>query len=141
MRPRAPANQARPERSDTPARSMPAVAYNAPLAVRFSGSLDVAVLRRTLNEIVRRHEILRTTFAEIGGLPQQIIAPPAEVNVPLIDLCAFGVEEREAAVRRHIDFAVQERFDLAHGPLFKAEILKVAENLLSQQRYDQAGGS
>jgi amino acid adenylation domain-containing protein len=102
------------------------IAYNAPLAVRFSGSLDVAVLKRTLNEIVRRHEILRTTFEEIGGLPQQVIAPPAEVNVPLTDLCAFGVEEREAAVRRHIDFAVRERFDLARGPLFKAEILKLA---------------
>jgi amino acid adenylation domain-containing protein len=103
-------------------------AYNAPLAVRFSGSLNVEVLRRTLNEIVRRHEVLRTTFAEVGGKPQQIIAPPSEVSVPLTDLCEFGVEEQEAALRRHIDYAVEERFDLSCGPLLKAEMLKMAED-------------
>jgi amino acid adenylation domain-containing protein len=62
-------------------------AYNVPLAVRLSGALDVAVLERTLSEVVRRHEILRTTVAEINGEPRQIIAPPAPVDMPLVDLC------------------------------------------------------
>jgi acyl carrier protein len=100
-------------------------AHNTPVAIRLSGSLDVEVLRRALTQIVRRHEILRTTFAEIDGEPQQIIAAPSEVNLPLDDLSNFGVEEREAALRRRIDNA--EPFDLSRGPLLKAEVLKMAD--------------
>src|SRR5947209_13419150 len=53
-------------------------AYNVPLAVRFSGSLDLSVLTRVLREIVRRHEALRTTFPASGGRPWQLIAAPSE---------------------------------------------------------------
>jgi acyl carrier protein len=103
-------------------------AYNVPLAIRISGSLNIGVLRRTLSEVVQRHEVLRTTFAEIDGEPRQIIAPPSEVNLPLVDLCDLGIEEQEAALRFHLDEAAEQQFDLSCGPLIKAEILKMAED-------------
>ena len=103
-------------------------AYNVPLAVRLSGSLDVAVLQRTLNEVVRRHEILRTTFAEVAGEPRQIIAPPAEVDLPLIDLCELEREESETVVQWHIDAVAGQRFDLLRGPLMTVELLKLADD-------------
>src|SRR6185503_12123823 len=61
-------------------------AYNIPLAVRLTGSLDIAALRATLTEIVRRHEALRTTFLVHDGEPQQIIHPPSQVELPIMDL-------------------------------------------------------
>jgi acyl carrier protein len=61
-------------------------AYNIPLAVRLTGNLDVAALRATLTEVVRRHEALRTTFTVCDGQPQQIIHPPTELDLPVTDL-------------------------------------------------------
>ena len=103
-------------------------AYNVPLAVRLSGSLNLEVLKRTLSEVVRRHEILRTTLAEVDGEPRQIIAPPSPVSVLLLDLCELAKAEREAAVQRHVDEATEQQFDLARGPLLKIELLKLAED-------------
>ena len=103
-------------------------AYNVPLAVRLSGSLDVEVLRRTLGEVVRRHEILRTTLAEVDGEPRQIITPPAAVNLPLVDLSELGEAERDAALRRRLEESAAACFDLARGPLLKLELLKLADD-------------
>ena len=103
-------------------------AYNIPLAVRFTGSLNVEVLRQTLSEVVRRHEDLRTTFAEIDGEPQQIIAPSSEVSLPVVDLCDLEAAEQEAAVRRYVEEAAEQQFDLSRGPLMKTEMLKLADD-------------
>src|SRR6185436_7188878 len=62
------------------------VAYNIPLAVRLTGRLDVAALRSTLTEVVRRHEALRTTFTVHDGEPQQIIHPAVHLELPITDL-------------------------------------------------------
>jgi acyl carrier protein len=62
------------------------VAYNIPLAVRLTGQLDTAALQATLTEVVRRHEALRTTFAVHDEQPWQIIHPPAQVELPIMDL-------------------------------------------------------
>jgi acyl carrier protein len=61
-------------------------AYNIPLAVRVSENLDIAVLQRTFDEIIRRHESLRTTFPEENGQPRQVISPPAPASLPIVDL-------------------------------------------------------
>src|SRR6185436_3894811 len=61
-------------------------AYNIPLAVRLSGKLDIAALRATLTEVVRRHEALRTSFSIRAGQPQQIIHPTAQLELPITDL-------------------------------------------------------
>ncbi len=103
-------------------------AYNIPLGLRFTGALDVEVLRQTLSEVARRHEVLRTTFAEIAGEPQQIVAPPSEISLPVVDLCELEAAEQEAAVQRHLEQAAQQQFDLSRGPLMKTEMLKLAED-------------
>jgi hypothetical protein len=77
---------------------------------------------------VRRHEVLRTTFAEIEGEPQQMIAPSSEVNLPVVDLCDLEAAEQEATVRRYVEEAAAQRFDLSRGPLMTTEMLKLADD-------------
>ena len=98
--------------------------YNLPLAVRLSGELNLAAFERALEEIVRRHESLRTTFSEVEGKPVQVSAPPAPVVVPLVDLTALP--DAEAAARRLADEDARRPFDLARGPLLRACVLRVA---------------
>jgi len=70
--------------------------YNMHTARRLEGALDVAALERALGEIVRRHEVLRTTFAEVDGSPVQVIAPFGGFVLPLEDLSGLGEADREA---------------------------------------------
>ena len=69
--------------------------YNIPSAVRLSGSLNVSALERALNEIVRRHEALRTTFVSIHGEPRQQITPSLTIELPVIDLSAINEGEEK----------------------------------------------
>ncbi|HYH79840.1 MAG TPA: amino acid adenylation domain-containing protein [Longimicrobium sp.] len=92
--------------------------YAMPFALELRGALDAAALGRALDEIVARHEALRTTFAAPDGVPVQVIAPPAPVPLPLLDLSAAGEVEAEAALRRE----GARPFDLAAGPLFRATL-------------------
>ena len=71
-------------------------AYNVPWALRLEGRLDAAALRASLDEIVRRHEALRTTFPAVGGQAAQVIAPAASVPLPVTDLSSAAESEREA---------------------------------------------
>src|SRR5215207_1821614 len=73
--------------------------YNLPNAVRLRGALDVPALERALGEIVRRHEALRTTFAEADGSPVQVIAPFGGLALPVEDLSGLGEADREAEMR------------------------------------------
>jgi amino acid adenylation domain-containing protein len=100
-------------------------AYNIPTAVRLSGALDVPALERSFNEIVRRHEILRTTFADAGGRPQQVIADELKLELPLIDLSGRLPREREAGARRLAAEEAQKPFDLARGPLIRTALLRL----------------
>jgi len=102
-------------------------AYNNPLAVRLTGNLNLLLLQQTLNEIVRRHEILRTTFSAIDGEPVQRIHAPATLSLPMIDLIALDQIEREAVTR---DLATREErrpFNLATGPLLRVTVIKLGE--------------
>ena len=78
-------------------------AYNVPAAVRLRGLLDVAALRRSLNEIVRRHEVLRTSFPQRDGHPFQHISPSSELDMPLIDLSEEPPHQAEATALRLTD--------------------------------------
>ena len=69
--------------------------YNIPLALRLSGPLDVAVLQRCLSEVLRRHEVLRTTFRTVAGEPVQEVRPATPFTLPLKDLSGLPVAERE----------------------------------------------
>ncbi|MFL5381523.1 MAG: amino acid adenylation domain-containing protein, partial [Longimicrobiaceae bacterium] len=99
--------------------------YNLPLAWRLGGALDEAALERSLSEIVRRHESLRTVFAEADGSPVQVIAPFGAFALPVEDLSALGEAEREAALRHRAGEEMARPFDLAAGPLFRAALLRL----------------
>ncbi|HEY7767794.1 non-ribosomal peptide synthase/polyketide synthase [Longimicrobium sp.] len=99
--------------------------YNIPLARRLAGALDVAALERALGEIVRRHEALRTVFAEVDGSPVQVIAPFGGFALPVEDLSELGEADREAEVRRRAGEEPRRAFDLAAGPLFRAALVRV----------------
>ncbi|HEY7767282.1 amino acid adenylation domain-containing protein, partial [Longimicrobium sp.] len=99
--------------------------YNMPMASRLEGGLDAAALERALGEIVRRHEALRTVFAEVDGAPAQVVAPFAGFTLPVEHLSALGDADREAAVRRRAGEEARRPFDLAAGPLFRAALLRL----------------
>jgi hypothetical protein len=101
-------------------------AYNLPFGVRLLGALDPAALSRTLTEIVRRHEPLRTTFAESGGEPVQVIAPPSAVGLPVVDLSALPLGQGQSEALRLAGEEAARPFDLERGPLFRPLLLRVA---------------
>ncbi|HYG65959.1 MAG TPA: condensation domain-containing protein, partial [Thermoanaerobaculia bacterium] len=101
-------------------------AYNVPLAMRLAGPLDAGTLARCLDEVVRRHEVLRTTFAERGGSPVQVIAAELALPLPVIDLGRLPEREREAEVRRLAVAQARQPFDLAAGPLLRWALLRLA---------------
>jgi amino acid adenylation domain-containing protein len=100
--------------------------YNIPRAFQLKGLLDIPSLTRALNEIVRRHESLRTTFATgNNGEPVQVISASSQLDVPIINLTEFAEPERESSAR---EFAIREEqtpFNLSTGPLVRARILKL----------------
>ncbi|HEX9939641.1 MAG TPA: AMP-binding protein, partial [Longimicrobium sp.] len=101
--------------------------YNMSVARRLEGALDEAALERSLGEIVRRHEALRTVFAEVDGSPVQVIAPFGAFVLPVEDLSGLGEADREAAVVRRAGEEAARPFDLAAGPLFRAALLRLGE--------------
>jgi len=101
--------------------------YNVPTAVLLTGPLNVAALEQTFNEIVRRHETLRTTFRMIEGEPVQAIAPSLRLPLSLADLQEFPEAEREAEVERLLTEAFQQPFELSQGPLLRVKLLQLGE--------------
>ena len=99
--------------------------YNNPLALRLSGELKKEALERTLTEIVRRHEVLRTTFKTVDGEPVQVIAGPAPVTLSQVDVSRLEVAEQEAAVQRLAQQEAVEPFDLGRGPLLRVKLLRL----------------
>jgi amino acid adenylation domain-containing protein len=105
-------------------------AYNIPGGLRVEGPLDLAAFAAAVNEIVRRHEALRTTFAVSGsggtaGEPVQVIAPELRVPLPLVDLHALPAPVREAEAGRLTSLIQRLPFDLAHGPLLRLGVLRL----------------
>ena len=100
-------------------------AYNGPTAVLLNGFLDIAALEKSLNEIVQRHELLRTGFPAIEGQPVQEIFPDLSVFLPVVDLQDLPAAEREAAVSRLMQENAQQPFDLAQAPLMRLALLSL----------------
>jgi amino acid adenylation domain-containing protein len=101
--------------------------FNMPFAIRLSGLLDHAALERSLNEIVRRHELLRTTFIEEDGQPGQVVAPSLRLPLTEVDLSNLPAAVQEAEVDRLVTAEALRRFDLASGPLLRASLLHLDE--------------
>jgi amino acid adenylation domain-containing protein len=102
-------------------------AYHIPAAVRLHGRLDVEALRCSLVEIIRRHEVLRTTLAVGEGGPVQVVSPAPELPWKMHDLRGLPEEERAAEVRRRAAEETQKTFDLAHGPPLRFTLLRLGE--------------
>ncbi|HEX7314156.1 MAG TPA: amino acid adenylation domain-containing protein [Pyrinomonadaceae bacterium] len=99
--------------------------YNIPLAVRLKGPLDVPVFERALNEMLRRHESLRTGFAPGGGQPVQVIAPELRLNFIVEDITHLLPAEREHEVRRSSEAQATAPFDLQEAPLLRVRLLRL----------------
>ena len=101
--------------------------YNVSTALCLTGSLNLRSLEQTFNEIVQRHESLRTTFAMFEGELVQIIAPMLTVSLPTINLQNLSPTQQETAALQLATDAAQRPFDLAAGPLFKVTLLQLSE--------------
>ncbi|HEY2232001.1 MAG TPA: amino acid adenylation domain-containing protein, partial [Candidatus Angelobacter sp.] len=102
-------------------------AYNVPLAVRLKGILPAKVMERVFEELVRRHEALRTTFEAVEGVARQVIVPPSKFSLPLTDLSSLPQENRETEALRLTRAETDKPFDLGRGPLLRAHLLRLAE--------------
>ncbi len=103
-------------------------AYNIALALRLMGRLAVDALRRSLSEIVWRHEALRTTFVARHGHPVQVIAPPGHLRLLLVDMSNLVAEEQELEVYRLAQQEAQQPFDLAQGPLIRTTLIRLDDD-------------
>ena len=102
--------------------------YNLPGAIHFKGELDVNALERSLNEIVRRHEILRTNFRTVDGQPKQIVTPAWPLMLSVTSLQHLPVNERELEAQRVSVEEGRRSFNLAHDALLRARLLQLAED-------------
>jgi amino acid adenylation domain-containing protein len=103
-------------------------AYNIPASVRLIGPLNMAAIQASINEIVRRHEVLRTTFGSVNGQISQVIAPAFSLPMPVTDLRGLPVLERDAAVRQAVNEEARRPFDLAAGPLLRVSFLRLVDD-------------
>jgi amino acid adenylation domain-containing protein/non-ribosomal peptide synthase protein (TIGR01720 family) len=102
--------------------------YNMPAALQLSGYLNLIALEQTLEEIVCRHEILRTRFPHQNGIPYQSIQPTSTVSdlLAVIDLTLLTDEQQQIETQRLINQEAMQPFDLASGPLFRATLLQLS---------------
>jgi amino acid adenylation domain-containing protein len=100
--------------------------YNIPLSLRLRGELNAPALRRAFGEVVRRHEILRTTYVEKDGEPLQMIVPASEFRLRLVDLSGLDSEDRERAARELAHAEAVQPFDLVHGPILRVTLVRLS---------------
>jgi acyl-CoA synthetase (AMP-forming)/AMP-acid ligase II len=119
--------------------------FNILYALRVTSPLDAALLERSLNELVQRHEMLRTTIGIAGGRKIQVIAPQLTVPLAVDDLHKLPTAKREAAAHRIIQAELLHSFDLARGPLIRARVIRLAEDehllLITMHQMIADGGS
>jgi amino acid adenylation domain-containing protein len=101
--------------------------YNIHNSIRFRCALDISALESSLNEIVRRHESLRTTFKAVDGEPVQVIATALTVPLPVKDLRTIGENDRESEAIRLAAAEARHQFDLSEGPLLRALLMHLGE--------------
>lgn len=101
--------------------------YNEPCTIRFTGAINVDALEKALNEIIKRHESLRSRFITVDGQPVQVIAPPNTFNLAVVDLRQLLQEERENEALRLATQEAKQLFDLTTGPLLRATLMQLAD--------------
>nr|VFJ54372.1 MAG: amino acid adenylation domain-containing protein [Candidatus Kentron sp. FW] len=112
-------------------------AYNIPAALRLEGALDIHALQSSLHWMVERHESLRMAFPEQGGEAGVVVLSAADFEFPIHDLCHLSSVESD--LQQRIDEHAARPFDLARGPLFRAEILRLAEEAPEKDKQAEDG--
>ncbi len=102
-------------------------AYNNTTYRRLKGPLDIASMERALNELIRRHEILRTIFTSVDGRPRQVITPPAALDLRRFNLESLPESERVREVQCYVEAESSTPFDLECGPLLRVCLLRLDE--------------
>ncbi|MEP7271143.1 MAG: SDR family NAD(P)-dependent oxidoreductase [Acidobacteriota bacterium] len=102
--------------------------YNLSFGFQIKGKLDIAVAERALNEIIRRHETLRTSFEVVDGLPVQRIADELKIELEKFDFRGFSGLDQEAKIKAHSAEAALYRFDLSQAPLLRASMLRTSDD-------------
>jgi amino acid adenylation domain-containing protein len=102
--------------------------YNICRASRILGKLNPSAIESSLNEIVRRHKVLRSSIRVADGRPVQVVQPPFELNLSVMDLHATSDVEREPEIRQRIQQAAESPFDFAAGRFLRAHVLRVADD-------------
>jgi amino acid adenylation domain-containing protein len=101
--------------------------YNSPAAIRLKGQLNIAALEQSLNEILRRHEVLRTSFKTVEGRPVQVISPATPLSLPAIDLSELPQAQQEAKVRQLAIAHAQQPFALDTAPMLRVKLLRLSQ--------------
>ncbi|MGW5255533.1 amino acid adenylation domain-containing protein [Streptomyces sp. NPDC004012] len=102
------------------------LAYNAQATIRLRGPLDADAFRATLTEIVRRHEIFRTAFSTVDGVPVQEVRPPRPVDLPVVDLRDLPSDERERRTEELVRETIRRPFELTDPPLARWLLIRHA---------------
>lgn len=101
--------------------------YNISTSVRLEGKLDLPAFNKTLAEIWRRHEVLRTSFETVEGKPFQVIAPPGGFRLALVDISDMEIRKREKELARLLSAEPSRPFNLSQGPLMRTTLVKFDE--------------
>ncbi|MBE7122190.1 non-ribosomal peptide synthetase [Bacillus cereus] len=101
--------------------------YNVPFAIRINGSLNVEALEKSINTIVKRHEILRTIFKELDGQPVQVVMPYNEVEISIINLTEESKDKKEVNALELVQKETRFPFDLSKGPLFRVGLIQLSD--------------
>ncbi len=103
------------------------VAYNICRASRLLGNLNASALEASLNEIISRHETLRTAFRLVDGRPVQVVQPIRNISIDYVDLRAMPDDERDVEIQRRIKAESESPFDLSAGLLLRSTLLRVGD--------------
>jgi amino acid adenylation domain-containing protein len=103
------------------------IAYQFQSLLRLTGDLDLTILQQTLNKIVERHEIFRTTYHVVNDRPVQKVNPPFSVPVPLIDLRHVSSDQQEIQVQNTLTKLFDRHFELARLPLIEWHLIQLGD--------------
>ena len=101
-------------------------AYNMPAALHLMGGIDIGALEQALNEVVRRHESLRTNFCAVNGEPIQVIAPVSEMKISILDLSSLPPDDRLPNARQLAADEARRPFALDRDPLLRVSLLRLS---------------
>lgn len=105
-----------------------ATPYNVPVGLRLRGRLDLSALERSLEEILRRHDVLRTRFPVVDGRPVQLVSEPRPFKLPVRDLGGLLESMREPELARLASEEATRPFNLTEGPLLRGQVLRVSDD-------------